>query len=1122
MRNTHHLIHWRLLVIVALVFGVTMIGSAPVFALSGTVTSTATPSNATPTVGQTITVPIAIDMSGVNSPDNALGSYTGSLDWNTAVLAYASHSGAPPAGFAGNVNINDAATGHIVFNGANATGATGPITVLTVTFNVIAAGTSALNLEYSAMAAASTFANLKTILTITDGSVTVSGPSHTVTFNANGGTGSMSSQTASVPTALTMNTFTRTGYNFTGWNTVANGSGTAYANGATYSFAADITLYAQWTSATCSVTSSVSPSNPTPAVGQQIVVTFAIDMNGACAPDNALGSFTASLAWDPTILTYVSNSGLLAGFTGAINIANTGTGAIAFNGANAAGATGNFNVFTITFDVVGAGTSPLNLGYSAMAAASTFVDLLPVLTVNDGQVVVPSAATYTLTTAVSPAGGGTINPAAGPHTYNFGTTVTVTATPASGYVFSGWSGACSGTGACSVVMNANKTVTANFTAGYTLTIAVSPAGSGTTSPAAGTYTYTSGTVNITATPASGYVFSGWSGACTGTGTCSVTMSANRSVTANFTSGYTLTTAVSPTGGGTTNPAVGAHVYSSGTVVPVTATPSTGYVFSSWSGACTGAGTCSVTMNANKTVTANFIGGQMASRPNPSNAAPAIGDQIVVSILVSTNALDPLTTALGSFTGSLTWDPAILAYNSNSGILHGFDGTVDIDSVATGRVDFNGSDETGATGAGDALTITFDVVGPGTSVLDLAYTAMAAASSGTSLMPLLIITDSQVVVPAPSTYTLTTAVNPAAGGTTNPAVGTHAYAPGTLVSVTATPAAGYTFSSWSGACTGAGTCQVTMDANKTVTANFVAVSGTIVSAPTPSDAAPAKGEQVVVTITIDMTGSAAPNNALGSFTSSLAWNPAVLAYSTNSGLQSGFTGAINTANVGTGTIAFNGANASGATGNVTVLTITFDVVGEGTSVLDLAYSAMAAANTFTNLIPILTVNDSQVVAGPAEFDLTVSASPVSGGTTSPALGSHTYTDGTVVTVTATPATGYVFSGWSGACTGTGACQVTMDADKAVTANFTLVTHTLVVAVSPAGGGATSPAAGTYTYDYGTVVNVTATPADGYAFSGWSGACTGTGACQVTMDGNKTVTANFEVITYSLYVPLISKG
>jgi uncharacterized repeat protein (TIGR02543 family) len=72
-------------------------------------------------------------------------------------------------------------------------------------------------------------------------------PNHTVTFNANGGSGSMSNQVVNVPTALTLNTFIRTGYSFSGWNTASDGSGTAYADGATYSFSADTTLYAQWT-----------------------------------------------------------------------------------------------------------------------------------------------------------------------------------------------------------------------------------------------------------------------------------------------------------------------------------------------------------------------------------------------------------------------------------------------------------------------------------------------------------------------------------------------------------------------------------------------------------------------------------------------------------------------------------------------------------------------------------------------------------------------------------------------------------------------------------------------------------------------------------------------------------
>jgi hypothetical protein len=68
-----------------------------------------------------------------------------------------------------------------------------------------------------------------------------------VTFDSNGGSGSMSAQTAGGSTALTANAFTRLGYAFAGWNTVADGSGSAYADGAAFPFTADDTLFAQWT-----------------------------------------------------------------------------------------------------------------------------------------------------------------------------------------------------------------------------------------------------------------------------------------------------------------------------------------------------------------------------------------------------------------------------------------------------------------------------------------------------------------------------------------------------------------------------------------------------------------------------------------------------------------------------------------------------------------------------------------------------------------------------------------------------------------------------------------------------------------------------------------------------------
>jgi len=71
---------------------------------------------------------------------------------------------------------------------------------------------------------------------------------HTVTFLGNGSNGgSTAPETKNAATPLTLNGFTRTGYTYSGWNSAANGSATPYANSASYSFAADLTLYAQWT-----------------------------------------------------------------------------------------------------------------------------------------------------------------------------------------------------------------------------------------------------------------------------------------------------------------------------------------------------------------------------------------------------------------------------------------------------------------------------------------------------------------------------------------------------------------------------------------------------------------------------------------------------------------------------------------------------------------------------------------------------------------------------------------------------------------------------------------------------------------------------------------------------------
>ena len=70
-----------------------------------------------------------------------------------------------------------------------------------------------------------------------------------ITFDANGGEGNMGAQTVNpgVSAALLANTFTRADYDFAGWNTKADGTGTAYADKTTIAVSANTTLYAQWT-----------------------------------------------------------------------------------------------------------------------------------------------------------------------------------------------------------------------------------------------------------------------------------------------------------------------------------------------------------------------------------------------------------------------------------------------------------------------------------------------------------------------------------------------------------------------------------------------------------------------------------------------------------------------------------------------------------------------------------------------------------------------------------------------------------------------------------------------------------------------------------------------------------
>jgi hypothetical protein len=188
-----------------------------------------------------------------------------------------------------------------------------------------------------------------------------------------------------------------------------------------------------------------------------------------------------------------------------------------------------------------------------------------------------------------------------------------------------------------------------------------------------------------------------------------------------------------------------------------------------------------------------------------------------------------------------------------------------------------------------------------------------------------------------------------------------------------------------------------------------------------------------------------------------------------------------------------------------------------SVSAAGFSATFPANSITLfvLMPETTVTFGLAIVKSGTGTGSVTSSPAGidcGGTCS-----GEFESGTSVTLTATPATGSTFAGWSGAgCTGTGTCTVTLDAAKNVTATFPLNSYLLsITKAGSADGTVVSDLAGincggdcTESYPYGTRVTLTASPASGATLKEWRGACTGTNAtCNLTLTGAVTATAVF---------------
>jgi uncharacterized repeat protein (TIGR02543 family) len=216
---------------------------------------------------------------------------------------------------------------------------------------------------------------------------------------------------------------------------------------------------------------------------------------------------------------------------------------------------------------------------------------------------------FSVVLSSSPAAGGITT---GSGSYNTGTSVTVTATPNAGYAFVNWTengqAIAPATPSYTFTIAAKRTLVAHFNlivVKLTLSLSSNPTAGGTTT---GSGSFNPGTsVTVTATPSAGYSFTNWTESGTIVSTSSpyiFALTANRTLVANF-APITFTLNVTAVNGTVVkNPNFAK--YNTGTTVQLTATPNSGYTFTSWSGDATGSvNPLTVTMNANKNITANF-------------------------------------------------------------------------------------------------------------------------------------------------------------------------------------------------------------------------------------------------------------------------------------------------------------------------------------------------------------------------------------------------------------------------------------------------------------------------------------------------------------------------------------
>ena len=719
--------------------------------------------------------------------------------------------------------------------------------------------------------------------------------------------------------------------------------------------------------------------------------------------------------------------------------------------------------------------------------------------------------TFSVSTSASPTAGGSVT---GSGTYDSGAPVTVTATPASGYLFFNWTegGApVSSNSTYNFIASANRTLIANFIQTVTISTLSNPVAGGSTS---GGGTYNSGTsATVTATPAAGYRFVNWTENGTQVSTLSsytFTVSANRTLVANFILIYTISTSSSPVAGGSTT---GSGTYDSGASVTVLASPASGYRFVNW----TESG-IQVSANASYTFTASsgrsLVANFMLTFSVAASSSPTAGGSVTGSGTYDSGA--PVTVTAAPAAGYLFFNWTESGTQVSSNATYNFTASANRTLVANFIRTFSIN-----TSSGPAAGGTTSGGGTFNSGVSVTVTATPAAGyrfvnwteSGTQVSTLSSYTftvsaNRTLVANFILIYTVNTSSSPAAGGSTT---GSGTYDSGTSVTVTAAPAAGYRFVNWTQGGASVSTnanYTFTAQANRTLVANFFLIYSVNTSS------APAAGGSTTGSGTYDsgtsvtVTATPAAGYRFEDWTQNGAWVSDNTTYT--------FTASANRNLVANFVRLFTiSTSSSPAAGGSTIGGGTFD---SGTTVTVTA--TPAAGYRFINWtesgVPVsdnttytFTASDNRTLVANfiRIYTISTSSSPAGGGS---AGGGGTFDSGASVTVTATPAAGYRFVNWTenGTSVSTNTSYLfTVSASRVLIANFIRITYTVTLSSNPAAGGNCS---GGGTYNSGEQVTVTAITILGYQFNNWTenGSVVSAGSTYTfTLSANRILVANF---------------